>query len=114
MGEYKYYDMEQVIEAALSMCKTVPGLILDGEKEMYEPSVKKNYVYRLFYEILAVITPFITAPYVSRVLGADGIGIYSYTSSIMTYFTLFAALGTATYGAREIAQHRDNKIETSK
>lgn len=106
--------MEQVIEAALSMCKTVPGLILDGEKEMYEPSVKKNYVYRLFYEILAVITPFITAPYVSRVLGADGIGIYSYTSSIMTYFTLFAALGTATYGAREIAQHRDNKIETSK
>ena len=81
---------------------------------MNEPSVKKNYIYRLIYEILAVITPFITAPYVSRVLGADGIGVYSYTSSLMTYFTLFAALGTATYGAREIAQHRDNRAETSK
>lgn len=32
----------------------------------------------------------------------------------MTYFTLLAALGTASYGAREIAQHRDDKRQTSK
>ncbi len=81
---------------------------------MYRPSVRKNYGYRLIYELLVLLTPFITAPYVSRVLGADGVGIYSYTSSIMTYFTMFAALGTATYGAREIAQHRDDKEATSK
>ena len=56
------------------------------------PDVKKNFIYRTLYEILTVITPFITTPYVSRVLGADGIGIYSYTASIMAYFTLFAAL----------------------
>lgn len=66
------------------------------------------------YQILILITPFITTPYVSRVLGADGIGIYSYTSSIMTYFTLVAALGTSAYGAREIAQHRNDKKEASK
>ena len=81
---------------------------------MRQPSVRKNYIYRLSYEILILITPFITTPYISRVLGADGIGIYSYTSSIMTYFTLLAALGTASYGAREIAQHRDDKRQTSK
>ncbi len=61
-----------------------------------------------------LLTPFITTPYVSRVLGADGIGIYSYTSSVMTYFALFAALGTASYGAREIAQHRNFVQEASK
>ena len=81
---------------------------------MSQPSVKKNYIYRTLYEILVLITPFITTPYVSRVLGADGVGIYSYTSSIMTYFTLFAALGTVSYGAREIAQHRDDKQQSSK
>lgn len=81
---------------------------------MSQPSVKKNYIYRTLYEILVLITPFITTPYISRVLGADGVGIYSYTSSIMTYFTLFAALGTVSYGAREIAQHRDNKQQSSK
>ena len=59
---------------------------------MSQPSVKKNYIYRTMYEILVLITPFVTAPYISRVLGADGVGVYSYTYSIMTYFTLFAAL----------------------
>lgn len=79
-----------------------------------QPSVKKNIIYRLLYDMLALIVPLITTPYISRVLGAEGIGVYSYTSSIMSYFTLFAALGTVSYGAREIAQHRDNKKEASK
>ncbi len=81
---------------------------------MSQPSVKKNYIYRTLYEILVLITPFVTTPYISRVLGADGVGIYSYTFSIVTYFTLFAALGTVSYGAREIAQHRDDKQQSSK
>lgn len=84
-----------------------------GEK-MNQPSIKRNYIYRLFYEMLAILTPLITAPYISRVLGADGVGIYSYTSSIMAYFTMFAALGTQSYGAREVAMHRDDKESVSR
>lgn len=79
-----------------------------------KPSVKINFIYRIFYELLIVLAPFITTPYVSRVLGPDGVGTYSYVSSIMAYFTLFAALGTSSYGEREIAQHRDKKEESSK
>ena len=81
---------------------------------MKQPSLKKNYLYRTFYEVLILITPFITTPYVSRVLGADGVGVYSYTYSIITYFMLFGALGTAGYGAREIARARDDKYRSSK
>ncbi len=81
---------------------------------MTQPSIKKNYFYTLAYQILTLITPLITTPYVSRVLGADGIGIYSYTASIMAYFTMFAALGTTQYGSREIARLRDNKYLMSK
>ena len=79
-----------------------------------EPNLRINFAYRILYDLLTVITPFITTPYISRVLGAKGIGIYSYTNSIITYFTLFAALGTMSYGSREIAQHRDSKEESSK
>lgn len=79
-----------------------------------EPSIKRNYLYNTLYEILVLVVPLITAPYVSRVLGADKIGIQSYTNSIVTYFALFAALGTNSYGTREIAMHRDNKEESSK
>ena len=49
-----------------------------------QPSLKKNYIYRVLYEVLILITPFITTPYISRVLGADGVGDYSFSHSIIT------------------------------
>lgn len=72
------------------------------------PSVRKNYIYNLIYQVMTLITPFITTPYISRVLGADGTGIQSYTNSVVQYFAILAALGTASYGQREIARHRDD------
>lgn len=77
-------------------------------------SVKKNYIYNLIYQILVIILPLITAPYISRVLGAGNIGIYSYTTSISAYFILFGSLGISLYAQREIAYHQDNKKKNSK
>lgn len=68
-----------------------------------EKSIKKNYIFNLSYQILLLITPLITTPYVSRVLGADGIGTVSYAESIASYFVLFATMGITTYGQREIS-----------
>lgn len=73
-----------------------------------EPSIKKNYIFNLFYQLLAIIVPVITTPYVSRILQADGIGAYSYALSIVTYCSMIAALGVATYGQLEIAKLREN------
>ena len=80
---------------------------------MVQKSIVKNYIYNLIYQLLIIVLPLITTPYLSRVLGADGIGIYSYTISIVTYFILFGTLGVAMYGQREIAYIRDNKDKTS-
>lgn len=80
---------------------------------MNTPSIKKNIIISTLYQILSVITPLITAPYISRVIGPNGIGAYSYTSSIQLYFSLFAALGTAEYGKREIARARSNSQKRS-
>lgn len=77
-------------------------------------NLKHNFVYSTVFQIFTMIIPFITAPYVSRVLGAEGVGIQSYTGSIQSYFLLFAALGTASYGNREISQARDKKEVYSK
>ena len=76
-------------------------------------SVTKNYIYNLLYQILVLILPLITTPYISRVLGAENIGIYSYTISIATYFVLFGSLGIALYGQREIAYNQKNKKKYS-
>lgn len=76
---------------------------------MANKSIKKNYIYNLLQQILSVITPLITIPYISRIIGAEGIGIFSYTNSIVCYFAMFAALGTAIYGQREISYVQDNR-----
>ena len=78
------------------------------------PSIKKNFILSMLFQILNIITPLITAPYISRVLGTNSVGIYSYTSSLQLYFSIFAALGTATYGCREISINRNNKKNRSK
>lgn len=77
-------------------------------------SVKRNYIYNLLYQILVIILPLITAPYISRVLGAENIGIYSYTTSISAYFILFGSLGISLYAQREIAYHQEDKKENTK
>lgn len=71
-------------------------------------NTKINFIYNLSYQILAMILPLITAPYVSRVLGADGVGKYSYTASVALYFIYFGMLGVANYGNRSIAKVREN------
>lgn len=72
-------------------------------------SVTKNYIYNLAYQILIIILPVITTPYISRVLGVENIGIYSYTLSISAFFILFGSLGIALYGKREIAYMQKDK-----
>lgn len=76
---------------------------------MEKKSIKKNYIYNLAYQILLLLTPLITTPYLSRVLGADGIGTVSFAESVVSYFTLFATLGITTFGQREISYVQDDK-----
>lgn len=75
---------------------------------MTTQSLKKNYIYNLTFQVLAIIIPLITTPYLSRVLGAEGIGIYSYVESISAYFVLFATLGLTIFGQREVSYVQDD------
>lgn len=71
-------------------------------------SIKKNYIYNVGYQLLQFVVPLLTAPYLARVLGAEGVGIYSYTNSIASYFVLFGMLGITNHGSRAIAMVRDD------
>ena len=80
---------------------------------MNKKSITKNYLYNLAYQILILILPLVTAPYISRVLGAENIGIYSYTISISAIFILFGTLGITLYGQREIAYLQNDRYKYS-
>lgn len=70
--------------------------------------VIKNYLYNLAYQILAICLPIITIPYVSRILGADGLGVYALTSTYAQYFVMIGMLGLNMYSSREIAYVRED------
>ena len=76
-------------------------------------SIKKNLIYNWIYQIVIVISPIITVPYIARILGAEGQGIYSYTYSIARCFWLIGIMGLTDYGNRVIAQNKDNKEKLS-
>lgn len=73
----------------------------------------KNYIYNMVYQVVYLLAPLVVTPYISRVLGAENIGIYSYTTSIITYFTMFSSLGLTNYGIREVAYNQKNKEKLS-
>ena len=75
-------------------------------------SIKKNLFYNITLKVLDVLFPLLTAPYVARVLGAEGVGVIGFTTTYASYFTLFAALGIPIYGIREIAKCRNNYQES--
>lgn len=73
-----------------------------------------NYFYNMLYQVLTLIIPIITAPYLARTLQATANGINNYTSSIVYWFTLIGMLGITLYGNKEIAKVRDDKEKLSK
>lgn len=75
--------------------------------------IVRNYLYNAGYQIFLLLVPLITTPYIARVLGPHGVGINSFTNSIIQYFVLFGSIGINLYGNREIAYHRDDKQKMS-
>lgn len=78
------------------------------------PRIRHSFIYNAAYQLLLIITPIVTTPYLSRVLGPRGVGEYSYTASITNYFVLFATLGISTYGVRAVATARHNRQQLTK
>ena len=69
--------------------------------------VIKNYLYNLSYQILIIILPVITIPYVTRIFTSEDLGNYGFYNSIVSYFALFSMLGIGIYGTKQIAAAND-------
>ena len=76
-------------------------------------SIKRNFIYNILLNVSSVIFPLITAPYVSRVLEPDGVGLFNFSFTYAGYFALVAKLGIPTYGAREVSKLRNDSQKLS-
>ena len=72
-------------------------------------STRKNAMYNVAYRLFSVLLPLVTAPYLSRTVGREGVGLYSLAWSISYIFCLIGMLGLNDYGVRAIARVRDDR-----
>lgn len=66
-------------------------------------TIKANIFWNVIRVTSNLLFPLITFPYASRILGPTSIGLFNYSFSIASYFTLFATFGFPIYGTREVA-----------
>lgn len=80
---------------------------------MTEKSIKKNAILNIIKVLMSIIFPLITFPYATRMLGTDNIGKIQFSTSIINFIMLFAALGINSYAVREGVNHRDDRKKIS-
>lgn len=76
--------------------------------------LKKNILYNVLLTGSNLVLPFLTFPYVTRILEPKGIGQVNFANSFIQYFVIISSLGIPFYGIREIAKVRDNVLTRSK
>ena len=76
-------------------------------------SIKINFILNAIRTFCSIAFPVFTFAYVSRILDVQGIGMFDYARSIVSYFVLIAQLGISTYGMREIPKVKHDKSKLS-
>lgn len=72
-----------------------------------------NILFQAVYQTIKLLMPVLTVPLVSHALGANKVGLYNYSNSIVQYFILLAGFGIPLYAQREIARVQKNKRDLS-
>ena len=78
------------------------------------PKITTNFIYNVALTLSTYLINLILFPYVSRVLGVDMVGKVGFVNETVNYFSLFAVMGVATVGIREIAACGDDREKRSR
>lgn len=66
-------------------------------------STIQNGVWLYILQLFNMVIPLVTLPYITRILGAKGYGVFSYVLNIVGYFQIIIEYGFQLSGARKVA-----------
>ena len=89
-------------------------MVIPRSENLKVKSMKLNFVFNIIKTLMTILFPAISFPYASRILGVEELGAVQYGTSIISYFSLFAALGISVYAVREGAKVREDRKKLSK
>lgn len=77
-------------------------------------NIKVNAIANLMMQVLNIIFPLITGPYIARMLNKTDYGFFNITNTFIGLFVPFATLGIYNYGIRAISKAKENKNEINR
>ena len=81
-------------------------------QKLRKTSVAENAILNTVKTIIGIVFPLLIYPYISRVLGAEQLGVYDFSHSIYSYVRLVSILGISTYAVREGSFIREDKTKS--
>ena len=86
-------------------------MIFDKLKQ--HKKIIENFSYLSILQILSLITPLITYPYLVRTLGEIMYGTVIFAQAVIAYFNILVVFGFNFTAARDVSLHRDNPKKLS-
>lgn len=72
--------------------------------------IDANLIYNALYQLLLILVPILTTPYLARTLGPNSLGIYGYVAAIAAFLGNFMLLGLNQFGVRTIAKSNSSNL----
>lgn len=77
--------------------------------KMKNTRILSNTIMLMIFNLAKIIFPFITLPYLTRVLSTDTYGVVTYAKTVMNYMQIFVDFGFVLSATKDIVKCRDNK-----
>jgi len=77
-------------------------------------SIKHNLFYSMLLTMSTYLVPLLVFPYISRILGPEGVGAVDTVDNIIDYCVLLSTMGLSTIGIREIAKVKEDPEKLGK
>lgn len=78
---------------------------------MKNKNIVNNTIMLMIFNIAKIVFPFITLPYLTRILTTDSYGIVAYVKTVMSYMQIFVDFGFVLSATKDIVKCRENKNE---
>ena len=76
---------------------------------MKNKNIVNNTIMLMIFNIAKIIFPFITLPYLTRVLTTNAYGTVAYVKTIMTYMQILVDFGFVLSATKDIVNYKNNK-----
>ena len=72
-------------------------------------NIVNNTIMLMIFNIAKIVFPFITLPYLTRILTTDSYGTVAYVKTVMSYMQIFVDFGFVLSATKDIVKNKENK-----